>query len=399
MLKKHTTCRSCGNQNLIDVFNLGVVPLANSFKLEGEEQDGYAPLTVAFCDQCSLAQLRDTVSPEILYKRNYPYITSNSETMRDHFEAFWKEAMNLASIRIVIEIGSNNGDFLEFAKSKGAVEVLGIDAADNLVEIANAKGIHTVGGGFDEYTAEYAHTKLPLVDLIVARHVFAHIDDWKSFVVNLDKIASADTIIAIEFPWAKETLERCEWDQVYHEHLSYITIRSIEALLKDTAFQIQKVTHFPVHGGSAVIYLNRRGSCFPHSSVDKFLSEENITQISWLEFALKARMEIHALFNKINKLKLEGKKICGFGASAKSTVWINACGFTKRHIDFIVDNTPQKQGRFSPGSDIEIRPESYLTNDNADVAICFAWNFWDTIIAKNQKWIDGGGIFINPHGH
>jgi novobiocin biosynthesis protein NovU/D-mycarose 3-C-methyltransferase len=398
----HTTCRACGHDKLTKVFDLGLQPLANNFVGRDEQCAGYCPLAVLFCEKCTLAQLSVVVDPEILYQ-NYAYETSKSETMRLHFRSLWDAIKEQSKAAEVIEIGSNDGDFLAFARENWAEYVVGIDAAENLATVAIRRGIPTVIGILDEETAKCASRVVPHADVIVARHVFAHVDDWYGFIRNLDTLANLDTLIAIEVPYVVDTLARVEFDQVYHEHLTYVSLKAMEALLDGTPFRMQKVMRFPIHGGSIVIFLRRRDHPVEvDPSVQEFLSAENITVEKWAWFSAQAHTAIGYLKNKVSDLvgarasKRTGVTISGFGASAKSTVWISACGFTHREIKFICDCTPNKQGKFSPGTEIPIFPESDLMKQKPDYAIIFAWNYRDEIISKNQAYLDAGGHFIIP---
>lgn len=352
---------------------------------------------VNFCERCTLAQLSIVVDPAVLY-RQYSYETSKSETMRLHFRALWQAIKSQSQAESVIEIGSNDGDFLQFVRNGGADTVIGIDAAENLACIAQRKGVTTVIGILDDHTADCASRAVPLADVIVARHVFCHADDWHKFMRNVDTMANKDTLVVIEVPYVVDTLEKVEHDQFYHEHLSYLSIKAMAALLERTPFRIQKVMRFPIHGGAIAVFIRRRDfGGVADDSVGRFLDAENITESTWNAFSKAAWARMMNLERRVSDLNTAGQKVVGYGASAKSTVWIGACGFTKNEIAFIVDNTPQKQGKFSPGTDIPILPESALTKERADIAILFSWNYAKEIEAKNKSWVNEGGKFLNPH--
>jgi len=402
MYNVRTVCRACSHPELKPVFDLGLAPLANNFHGRDEQCSGYCPVKVMFCELCTLAQLSVVVDPQILYS-NYCYETSKSETMRLHFRALWDAIKQQSKAESVIEIGSNDGDLLEFSRQNGADQVVGIDAAENLAHVAIQRGIQTIIGILDDETARCAASVVPNPDVIIARHVFAHADDWHAFIRNLDTMAALETLVAIEVPYVVDTLARLEFDQVYHEHLSYVSLTAVEALLDGTPFRIQKVMRFPIHGGSIVIFLRRRDHPSEvDPSVQEFLNSEHITEQTWNWFSAQSHTCIQHLKNKVSDLlgmkaaKRTGVTIAGFGASAKSTVWISACGFTNKEIKFICDCTPGKQGKFSPGADIPIVPESEMMNQKPDYAIIFSWNYADEIIRKNQNYLDAGGHFIIP---
>lgn len=398
MYRQKTNCRACGNSNLTEVYDLGVQPLANNFCTADQESAGHAPLKVMFCQECTNAQLSVVVDPNIIY-RNYPYVTSKSETMRIHFGKLWDEICKECKPKTMVEIGSNDGLFLEYCLSRGVNRVIGVDPAQNLQSTVRCKeemDRDLICSLFDANVASYIAAKHPAIDLVVARHVFCHIDDWESFICNLELLSNPDTLVAIEVPYVKDMLNGFEFDTIYHEHLNYMSIRAMAALLKDTMFHLHDIVRFDIHGGAIVMMLRRNDySESPLLSVERFLELESVTLDSWKEFKSGANFKISAMKEMVNSLQ-DPNTVCGFGASAKSTVWINACGFSVKQIKFICDCTPEKQGKFSPGSNIPILPESALLDLKPDAAVMFAWNFKDEIIKKNQEFINRGGRFLIP---
>lgn len=396
MYKLRNSCRACGNTKLIPACDLGVQPLANDFTFPGQECAGHAPLKVMFCEECTLAQLSVVVDPKIIYS-NYPYVTSKSQTMLAHFELLWKAINQECVARSVVEIGSNDGGFLKFCLTNGATMVAGIDPALNL-RPSEDTGIIAITGLFNSESALQAGLVMPQVDVVVARHVFAHIDDWHEFMESLDHVTQNNTLVVIEVPYVTDLLNGVEFDTIYHEHLSYVSLRAVEALLKNSAFHLHKVLRFHIHGGAIVMMLRRNDSDFqPDESVANFLSRESVTADDWKWFNAAAHVKIESLKQIVrDKRKYENAVICGFGASAKSTVWINACGFTSNDIDFICDCTPSKQGKLSPGNDIPVVPEAELMTRLPEYAILYAWNFRTEVVRNQQRYLDAGGHFIIP---
>ena len=397
MFKYHHQCRSCGSKELIPVMDLGIQPLANSFRTADEEQDGFVPLNVLFCPQCTLAQLSVVVKPEILY-HDYPYVTSPTETMRKHFETIYRdiEAEVGKEIR-VLEIGSNDGAMLKKFKELGALHVEGIEPAENLAGIAMGRGVFTIPKMFNSEMVRLCGHLIARHNVIIARHVFCHIDDWHDFITSLEMISTTDTLVCLEVPYVVNTLSRMEWDQIYHEHLSFLSIKAMVALLIGKRFHIHKILQYPIHGGSIMLMLRTNDLPKPeHESVWQFLNSENITVQTWLEFAEKSNRRICSLHGLIEGFVLRcGKTVAGLGASAKSTVWINASGIGK-WISFIADETPQKQGRFSPGTQIPIVPELEILDKQPDYVILFAWNWKDECMKKHAEYLKRGGKFIIP---
>lgn len=400
MYFNHRKCRACGNDNLVPVLDLGIHPMPNDFQFPDSEQAGYAPLKVLYCDQCTLAQLSNVIRPEILY-RQYPYVTSRSDTMTAHLAVLCKDIFE-EQHGSVIEIGSNDGRFLKILSQYGFGPVRGVDPAQNLCETATREGLSVVCGTWNEDTAKNAAGIIPSIDVIIARHVFCHIDDWTAFISACDRVAYKNTLICIEVPYVQNTLQKCELDTIYHEHLSYFTLKSVEALLANTNWHIHRVNRYTIHGGAVLVMLRHDDYTdgLSHASVDEMIkseTEETTGRKAWSDFNTKARLSIDDLRSCVMDLAAQGKSIGMFGASAKSTVWLNACGIASEEwIDFITDTTPEKIGRLSPGTNIPIVSETELMNRKPDYMILTAWNFREECLAKLKPYIKSGGKVIIP---
>ncbi len=404
MIHERNQCRTCGSKNLKLILNLGRTALANDF-LKPEEVANYKislPLRVALCPDCSLVQLGDTVDPKILYS-HYAYVTSTSKTMDTHLNQMMTHLLSTARLGAgskVLEIASNTGVFLKKFKERGC-EVLGIEPAGNIADVALATAIPTRKEFFNAATAKKLQAEWGAADLILGRHVFAHIDDLRDLIAGLEVISHQDTLIAFEVPYVADFFEHTEYDTVYHEHLSYISVRAIEALVKDTAFMVARVDHYPIHGGSILFHLRQRAAkAEPHASVAQALEKEKQMRLSepatWESFAQRVnhiRTELPAL---LRKLKAQGKRIIGYGASAKGNTLLNTCGITTKELDYIIDNTPFKQNKIAPGSWIPVRPPEMLLKDQPDYALLLAWNFAPEIIKRETEFQKRGGRFIMP---
>jgi novobiocin biosynthesis protein NovU/D-mycarose 3-C-methyltransferase len=380
------------------VLNLGVTPLPNAFKRKDDWRPGHYPVELLACPKCGLGQLSAVVSPTVLYQ-DYPYVTSTSNTMQRHFESLWSNLTEACGKppASIIEIGSNDGLCLEAMQKFGASQVLGIDPAINLATISHQRGVQTITAEFNHPTAVRAAAFIPNPDVVMARHVFCHIDDWKNFIRNLAIVCRSNTVVAIEVPYAGDTIKKTEWDQIYAEHLSYLTLKSVVALLEGSPFVLHRVIRYEIHGGALVLILrSKEHAATVHESVAKSLDEEKCSIDDWKDFATRSLDQMVALKILVADLRKQGKRVVGYGASAKSTVWINACKFKKSDIEAIYDCTPQKWYTFSPGTDIPIVHEGLFYVDAADYAIVWAWNFLEEIIEKNKKWVEGGGKFIVP---
>lgn len=395
MFKYNTKCRACDSTELIPVFDLGVQPLANSFRKAEDVQTGLAPLMVMFCSRCSLSQLSIVVDPLILYS-NYLYTTSSSQTMQRHFGRLFQDLASEGELKSVVEIGSNDGTCLKFAKQLG-YQVMGIEPAHNLCLIANLEAVRTHPDFFNKESAAHAVEFIGHPSVILARHCFAHADDWREWSEALEVLAGPKTVIALEVPYVHDLLARTELDSVYHEHLSYVNLTAISHWLRPTPFDVHRVIRYGIHGGSLLIMLRHKDAkIHPHLSADEYIAEEHVSLEHWQRFSIAAENRIQEVRDMVRAERKNGKRICGFGASAKGTVWINACGFDQGDLLFVSDNSPLKPGTLVPGTRIPVIDQSEFLSEHPDSAVCFAWNFRDEIVKSQKKWIDRGGKFIWP---
>lgn len=403
MIHSRKDCRACGSTRLEDILDLGATALANDFLEPGEAASGERrfPLRLRLCRDCSLVQLADVVDPQVLYSR-YAYVTSKSRTMDAHLEAQARQALAAAGpgARRVLEIASNTGDYLQKFRALGC-EVLGVEPARNIAEIAAREGVPTRAEFFNAAAARRIREEWGAPDLVLGRHVFAHIDDLKDLVAGLDAVAHERTLVGFEVPYLVDFLEKTEFDTVYHEHLSYVPVRAVQALLGGTPFALERVDHYPVHGGSILFQFRRRAAGVPaHGSVAAALEKEARLGLSdpaaWRPFAERVSGIRKTLPEMIRNLRRGGKRVIGYGASAKGNTLLNTCGLGTAELDYIIDNTPFKQGRLAPGSRIPVRDEHALLRDQPDYALLLAWNFAGEIVGREQEYQRRGGRFILP---
>jgi len=404
MIQERTRCRTCGSKNLKLILDLGKTALVNDF-LKPEDVAGYKislPLRVVLCPDCSLVQLADMVDPKILYS-HYAYVTSTSKTMDTHLNKMMTHLLSTARLGAgskVLEIASNTGVFLKKFKEQGC-EVLGVEPAENIADVALATAIPTRKEFFNHANAKRLRGEWGTADLILGRHVFAHIDDLRDLIAGLEAISHPETLIAFEVPYVVDFFEHTEYDTIYHEHLSYISVASVQALVKDSIFMLSRLDHYPIHGGSILFHLRHRASKIPpHASVAQTLEKEKQMKLAdpetWKAFAQRVahiRTELPAL---LRKLKAKGKRIIGYGASSKGNTLLNTCGITTKELDYIIDNTPFKQNKIAPGSWIPVAPPDRLLADQPDYALLLAWNFAPEIIKRESEFQKRGGRFIVP---
>jgi hypothetical protein len=392
---EHTKCRACGASQLEPVFDLGNQPLANNFCRPNQPRQGFYPLKVLFCRGCGLAQLSVVVNRRVLYE-NYAYTTSDSITMARHFDRLFKDILSESPRKSIVEIASNNGACLKFAKKQGFT-VAGIDPAKNLAAIACADGIETVADFLSPEISKGVRDGYGAPGVILARHVFAHVDNWLEFMQSIEVLCDDDTLVAIEVPYFQNLLRTVQYEVLYHEHLSTVSLKSMAVLLKKTPFRIHRVCSYGLHGGSVLIMLRLKSDkTTPDLSAEEMLHEERVTIDDWKAFSLMATNKINNLRDVVRGLRGKGHIVGAFGASAKATVMINAAGLSRQDVEFVSDNSPFKPGCLVPGTDIPVIEEGEILANHPDYLVMSAFNYEMEILAKMEKWRSRGGKFIVP---
>jgi SAM-dependent methyltransferase len=392
-------CRICKAQTR-RILDLGESPPANALSDVPTVGQASFPLVLEGCVVCGNLQLHDCVDAQLLY-RNYLYTTPNSQTLRTHYEklyAYLAERAYLQSGSFVLEVGSNSGLFLQYLKPRVA-RVLGIDPAANICEVARTAGIDTLCEFFASAAAETVRARYGIPDAIIGRHCFAHNCDPHVMIAAAAQLLSDAGALIIENAYALNTIENNEFDQIYHEHMFYYSIRSVTALLAPHGLFLADVFLSPVHGGSIVFVAKKQ---FPGSrandSVDQHLQAERLglSDAALERFgdaAIRIRGQLAAL---VAELVAAGKTVYTYGASAKGNTLLNYVGLTHKHIRYCVDSTPVKQGKYLPKSNIQVVSEEYARAAPPDYFLLTAWNYEEEIIAKVRSSGNRRSKFIVP---
>jgi SAM-dependent methyltransferase len=399
-IKKNDRCRICFGKDLVEFLDLGFMPLANVFltKDECNYPESKYPLNVYVCNGCGLVQLLDVVNPEILF-RQYRYLTSSSKPLVSHFERFGDEIVQkyLTSFSdLVVEIGSNDGSLIKNIKNK--CRVLGIDPAENVVEIAKERDVPILVQFFSSSIAKKIVNKWGQAQVIVANNVVAHIDDLEDFFYGIKTLLHSDGCFIFEVHWVGDLIGEGGFDQIYHEHLSYFSLHAIQRIADIHGFNVFDVQLVPIHGQSLRVYFKKEGRSL--KTVDEFLKKER--KIGLLEittfknFTEKAENTKKNLTELLYSLKKQNYTIVGYGAPAKGNILLNYCNLDSTIIEYLIDTTPLKQGLYTPGTHIPVLHPNVIRENPPNYLLLLAWNYSESIISKEKWFKDRDGKFIIP---
>jgi SAM-dependent methyltransferase len=394
----------CDSSNFLEFLDLGYSPPADQFlrKEQLDEPETFYPLNVQICQTCNLVQLGQTVHHEILYRNDYPYESSTTKQGKLHWEEFAKTTVkefSLTTEDLVVDIGSNVGVLLE-AFNKHGPQILGVDPASNIVKIANDRGIETWDAFFDLSIAEKILSIKGPAKIVTGTNVFAHINDLHSFMKAVKTLLTKDGIFIFEAPYLGNLIRLLEYDTIYHEHLSYLSLSPIKLLASQFGMEVIDVQERDIHGGSFRVLISRIGVQKIKKRVKDFEQKENslkLTDTSHLkEFAHQVEQNKKNLLNLLHDLKRSGKKITAVSTPAKGMTLLNYCKIGTEILDFATEKSLLKIGKYTPGMHIPIKPDKALIEEKVDYALLLAWNFADEIMENLTEFKQAGGKFIIP---
>lgn len=380
-----TNCRVCGSDRLTKYLDLGFLPLSNNLAnntVQSFNKEKF-PLQVLFCEECALSQLSIVVDPAVMFG-HYVYRSSISKTYINHCRQMAIELKpRLTKDSFMIDIGSNDGTLLREFKDEIGLKIMGIDPAENLAAICDAAGIPNMTYFWGMGTARKIVNTFGYADLITATNVFAHCDNVKEFILAAKHVLKDNGILVLEFPYLIDFIENNEFDTVYFEHLSYFSITPLARLCYECDMNVMSVSKKDIHGGTVRVTI---GNGSIERSVFDFLEQEKEYSLpaKYLDWSTKVNHTINELKYHLSKLKFEGKKIAAFAASAKGNTLLNCANITVGMINYIVDQTPEKVGKYSPGTGIPIVSMDDLIRTPPDYLLILSWNFKDEIINKCQ---------------
>ena len=386
------------------MLSLAPTPPANAFVAEEDlsaEQSRF-PLDLYFCGGCTHVQLLDVVDPGLLFE-NYVYVSGTSPVFVKHFEDYAEQVIARFGPdpgSLVVDIGSNDGTLLAAFKSRG-LGVLGVDPAREIARLASDSGIETIANFFTPALAREIRENHGAAGVVAANNVFAHADDLKGVVDGVRSLLAPDGVFVFEVSYLADVIEKTLFDTVYHEHLAYHSLKPLVRFFADAGMELFAAERVDTHGGSLRGMAGLAGG--PHradGSIDRLIGLEDDLKLDRAETFLGFQRRIDELGADLGRLvsgiKAEGKSIAGFGAPAKATTLMHHFSIGADTLDFIVDDSPLKQGLYTPGHHIPVLPPEALYDRRPDYVMVLAWNFARPIMEKHSAFLDAGGHFIVP---
>jgi methylation protein EvaC len=381
--------------------SLGRMPTANGFLRKDEfAKEVFSDLQVGFCSQCTMVQLTKVAEPEKLFHENYAYFSSASAGMVSHFGDFARRVYDQfldGDDPFVVEIGSNDGIMLQNFAQMG-VRHLGVDPSQNVAQQAAERGVATICSFFNHQTASDILRENGPADLIFGANVISHIRDIRSVMSGVSLLLKEDGVFIVESPYLGDILRMTSYEQFYDEHVFYFGLASLSNLVNRHGMTVVDVEAQDVHGGSMRYVIAREGARLIQRSVARLQEQELALGLTQESTFLAMKERIHSsreqLRALLKSLRREGKRIVGYGATAKSTILTNFCGIGPDLLEYISDTTPTKQGKYSPGMHIPVVPYQRFAEAYPDYALLLAWNHGEEVMAKEQDFRDQGGRFI-----
>lgn len=403
-IQKKKNCLICANKRLVKYLDLGQSALANSYlrREDLNKLEPKFPLRVFYCRDCHLAQLTDWVDRKMLFEY-YAYFTSSSLPLHEHFKKYAEEIYQRfpnQTKQFVLDIGSNDGFFLKFFKKLG-VATLGVDPAKNIAETATRAGINTWPVFFDPEVAKNIARERGRAGIITANNILAHTDNLHGIIAGVKELLDPRGVFIFEVQYLADLIKKNEFDNTYHEHISYFLLSPLAKLLSRWGLQIFDVRRVDTQGGSIRVYAGHSPLVFPISNtVAEMLIREEKDGL----YNIKAYKNFDAVPKTLKKnllklltdLKKQNKKIIGYGAAAKGNTLLQHCQIGPEILDYVADTTPFKQGKFTPGTHIPIYSPERIREELPDYILILAWNYAHEII-ESESWLQKQGVkFIVP---
>lgn len=390
------TCRICGSHNLRLLIDYGFVPLAGGFlPPDAVDQNFVYPLRLARCEQCTLMQVLDTIPPDDIF-RQYSYTSSTTRTLSQHFQNMGRDLLNRWNGvgKLVVEIGCNDGVLLRPLRDAGA-QVIGVDPSDVAYRASIEQDWPLVNDYFTVSIAAQIRDKYGLARIVTANNTFAHMDDLHTVVMGVNTLLEPDGVFVFEVHYQGELIRLVQFDTVYHEHICYYSLTSIDTLMRMHDLRIIDVEPIPIHSGSIRVTVAHASSDYsPAPSLEAMFAEESRWNIdSFILRVMQRKETIQRLVTHLHDAKLS---IGAYGAAGRCTILLNFCQLGPNVIDYVVDMSPLRYGKMIPGVWTPILPPEYFYQYPPQYMLLTAWNYEAEVIKKEQSYLLSGGHFIIP---
>ena len=393
-------CRICQHA-ILPFMTYGRMPIANGFLAPAQFKDEhFFELKPTFCDHCFTFQLEEQPAPELMFHDQYAFFSRTSKFMQQHFKAYadWVCDHHLKSgERFVVEIGSNDGIMLENFAKRG-VRHLGVEPSANVAEEARKYGVNTIVRFFGPKTADEIVAEYGPADALLAANVMCHIPDLHGIAQGADRLLNLDGVLVFEDPYLGAMIEKTSYDQIYDEHVYIFSALSVASIFGPYGFELIDLLPQKTHGGSMRYVLARKGARKVSSAIGQIVAGERVAGLHLPETYEQFRKNCEAskgrLIRILNEEKSAGRRVVGYGATSKSTTILNYCGIGPDLVEFISDTTPIKQGKYTPGMHIPVKPYEAFAQNYPDTALLFAWNHQTEIMEKERAFTAKGGRWI-----
>ncbi|MFF2184758.1 methyltransferase domain-containing protein [Streptomyces sp. NPDC058155] len=393
-------CRICGGE-VREFFDFGRQPISDAFiRPSAIGTEHFYRLVVGFCTSCTMVQQFEEVSRDRMFPTDYPYRSSGSAVMREHFEQIAERYLKTELTGpdpFYVEVGCNDGIMLGVIQAAG-VRHMGVDPAEEATAVAAAGGSRVHVGFFEESTAVGIRASEGPAQLIFSANTISHIAYIDSVFAGAGALLDEGGIFVFEDRYLGDIVEHTYFDQIYDEHFYLFSVRSVQAMAQRFGFDLVDVEHLPVHGGAMRYTTARAGERTPTPAVTEWLAKEReqglADEATYKDFGARIEANCDNLKSLLVRLEAEGHTVAGYGATSKSATVTNYCGIGPELIPFVCDSTAEKQGRVTPGSRIPIRPPAAFSDPYPDYAVLFAWNHAEEIMAKEREFRAAGGKWI-----